>query len=163
MARRSWDRATIITLLQEDAARLGRSPTAEGDWGHAKYAPDRPSECTVRRLFGSWPAALTEAGLPPNRTGFRIQWTREKVAEAMLDWVFINGRWPRSADWQPASHNYPSHTQVVRIFGGWIRAQKYAGRALTPGQIRRARLDQRPMRGAKYGQGTSRPRQQTRG
>lgn len=149
-----WSRAAMIAALREDYARLGRAPTADGDW---KYAdPDRPTGCTVRRRFGSWNAALVEAGLPLNRPGKPIYWTKDRVAEVMLDWLFTHGRWPLLSDWHHAHPDgyYPSHYQVRRLFGGWFRAQKYAGRALTPGQKRRARLDQ-PTKEAHYGKRTT--------
>ena len=57
-----WKRATIIRLLQRDAKRLGRTPTS-AEW---EAAHDRPWRWSIRRIFGSWTAALEAAGLPPS-------------------------------------------------------------------------------------------------
>lgn len=59
----TWHRPQVIRLLQEDAARLGRSPTVR-DWKRAKDG--HPADGVVRRMFGSWAAGLAAAGLEPS-------------------------------------------------------------------------------------------------
>jgi hypothetical protein len=61
-----WTEAKIIAALQRDAARRGRAPTLF-EWGRAVRGR-RPAGPTVVERFGSWNAALEQAGLEP-RTG----------------------------------------------------------------------------------------------
>lgn len=135
-----WTNEQILEALREDAARLGRSPSHDGDWYYT--APHHPSAVTVARRFGSWKTALEAAGLSPNAPGTRPYWTKDRVGDAILDWRCREGRWPELKDWEHADPEgrWPSGHHVRRMFGGWLRAHRHAGRALTPGQKSRAHI-----------------------
>ena len=67
LARRSrfaWTAEDVIALLRADAYRRGRPPRAP-EW--LTKDPDRPISHQVTNLFGSWNAALLEAGLETYR------------------------------------------------------------------------------------------------
>jgi hypothetical protein len=67
LARRrasAWTTEQVIALLRADAYRRGRPPR-EREW-RARGA-ERPSSHQVKRLFGSWSAALREANLETYR------------------------------------------------------------------------------------------------
>jgi hypothetical protein len=63
-----WSRETTVAALRVWAESWGRSPSLE-QWRRA--SPAHPSAATVRRLFGSWNAAVEEAGFVPRRPGER--------------------------------------------------------------------------------------------
>lgn len=128
----------MLALLREEAERTGRSPTSES-WYHAH---GHPSSATVARRLGGWNNALVLAGLPQNRPGKREHWTRDRIADAFLDWTCREGRWPYAKDWRFADPGgrWPNQHHVKRKFKTWYRAQRYAGRALTPAQMRRGHI-----------------------
>jgi hypothetical protein len=73
--RRRLRRAAIIKAMQDWYHRYGESPTS-AEWSpwHAKRLRTRPPRPRapfwsqdVNRVFGTWPAALEAAGLPPTR------------------------------------------------------------------------------------------------
>jgi hypothetical protein len=63
-----WSHEAILAALQAWAQAWGRSPSLE-QWRRASAA--HPSAATVRRLFGSWNAAVEAAGFAPRRPGER--------------------------------------------------------------------------------------------
>jgi len=60
--REAWSREEMIAAIQAWARRHGRRPT-HSDWN--KAAPDHPCSNQVAKRFGSWNAALDEAGFDP--------------------------------------------------------------------------------------------------
>jgi hypothetical protein len=57
-----WPKEKILHLLREWKEENGRTPrTVDWNKGDRRY----PSSMTVVKRFGSWNAALAEAGLPP--------------------------------------------------------------------------------------------------
>lgn len=65
-----FPRAKILELLRVDALGRGRPPTSL-EWRDG--AEGRPTEGYVRKLFGSWNAAIAEAGLEPRDTGVTLR------------------------------------------------------------------------------------------
>lgn len=57
-----WTRAEVLEAIFSFRFREGRLPTTR-DW--VLSAPDRPSASQVKRLFGSWNAAIVAAGYKP--------------------------------------------------------------------------------------------------
>jgi hypothetical protein len=78
--------------------------------------------------FGSFPAAVTRAGLKPPRpaSGSQRVWTRGRIVEAMQRWYGERGRPPTRSDWQAASDWHPAASTVYRAFGSWKAALKAA-------------------------------------
>lgn len=70
--QRIWTRDRIIDALRDFADERGRAPTA-GELGAGSNCTDRvawlPRWQTVRKVFGSYPAACEAAGLPRPRVG----------------------------------------------------------------------------------------------
>lgn len=53
----------------------------------------------------------------------RIRWTKEKILEAIDDWVFINEDEPRPRDWvRETGGSYPTTVTVRNHFGSWDAA-----------------------------------------
>jgi Homing endonuclease associated repeat len=140
--RRVWPGELILQRIREWTAETG-SPPQVRDWspahasaghpGTARYVAERgrwPSASTVVARFGSFPAAVTRAGLkPPGRaSGSRRVWTRGRVVEAMQRWYGERGRFPTRSDWQKAGDWHPAASTVYRVFGSWKAALKATGR-----------------------------------
>jgi hypothetical protein len=66
----SWSPERIRTALQHDAERRGRPPTAR-EW--ERKARGRPTRRMVAKVFGSWNAALVDAGFPRRPQGPTIR------------------------------------------------------------------------------------------
>lgn len=62
--RPRWQDAEVLAALQAWAARHGRPPR-RADWPRASLS--RPGKTTVCNHFGTWPKALSAAGLGPHR------------------------------------------------------------------------------------------------
>lgn len=53
----------------------------------------------------------------------RVRWTKEKILEAIDDWVFINEDEPRPRDWmRETGGSYPTSVTVRNHFGSWTAA-----------------------------------------
>lgn len=76
-----FTRDRIVEILQAEAERLGRPPGAN-EWRDA--GEGRPTERLVRKVFGSWNAAIEAAGLTPRRRGATI-------AREPQHWITVNG------------------------------------------------------------------------
>jgi hypothetical protein len=63
-----WSRETTLAALHAWAESRGRPPSLE-QWRRA--SPAHPSAATVRRLFGTWNAAVEAAGFEARRPGRR--------------------------------------------------------------------------------------------
>jgi Homing endonuclease associated repeat len=61
-----WPTSTVIARLRAWAEEHGRPPTLE-EWRRA--GERNPSSATVRRIFGTWNAALVAAGFEARRPG----------------------------------------------------------------------------------------------
>lgn len=121
-----WTAEKILDTLRAFGAEHGRPPYAD-EWRAA--TPTTPNAFTLARRFGSWNAALEAAGLTPRRAGSPVRWTKDAIANAMLDWLLVNGRWPTCKDWAPGTANekHPTQSTVLRRFGTWKAAKRYAG------------------------------------
>jgi hypothetical protein len=65
-----WPVSRVVERLQWWESEHGRPPTLE-EWRRA--GPRHPSAATVRRLFGSWNAALVAAGFEMRRPGVPVE------------------------------------------------------------------------------------------
>jgi hypothetical protein len=61
-----WPKRRVLARLRAWAQEHGRPPTLE-EWRRA--GESHPSAATVRRLFGTWNAALVAAGFEARRPG----------------------------------------------------------------------------------------------
>jgi Homing endonuclease associated repeat len=103
-------------------------PPLSIDWRRA--ATDHPTASLVQGRFGSWRAALEAAGVAPGG----VEWTRERVLDAIRAHIDRQGRPPLSSDWRrPEDVSIPATHVVVNRFGSWRAAIAAAGR----GEIRK--------------------------
>jgi hypothetical protein len=123
----AWDNAEIIAALQAWAAAHGHSPIWT-DWGIAEAA--HPNGRTVKRHFGSWSAALRQAGLVPyvpSTFPRNYAWSDADIIKALRDWASQNGHSPSWGDWRRATGVRPCNQTVVDHFGGWRAGLALAG------------------------------------
>ena len=66
----------------------------------------------------------------------RVDWTEERIVQAIHDWVTKTGRIPAADDWERETDAHPSLRQVIQVFGkaqgrhrriGWTHALAAAG------------------------------------
>lgn len=133
---RRWPPDRIVTALCEETNRLGRVPRL-AEWELADV--HHPSRQTVLKVFGTWNAALAEAGLPPTKP----RWSPERVIAAIRTWVAEAGEPPRYQEWAPACGRmrpedrpckweleyprWPSALTAAARFGTWRHAVEAAG------------------------------------
>jgi hypothetical protein len=79
--RRTWTREEIVTALKASAAQHGRPP-ADTDWLRASH--DHPPASTVKNVFGSWSAALRDAGFEPRQ---REPWSEREILDGLRAFV----------------------------------------------------------------------------
>lgn len=119
----SWSREAIIEAMRTEFERTGLPPSTER-WNAA--TPEHPHASTVRRVFGSWGAALEAAELPRNKTG-GLYWTHRRIIAAIQRWAQEHGAPPTYDGWEKAGpYNPPSRT-VAQAFGSWSKALWEAG------------------------------------
>jgi hypothetical protein len=120
---RVWNqRATVAAIQRWAEGNGGRAPT-RAQW--IRPSNTHPSEGQVRRLFGTWSAAIRQAGLAPQRAA-HPHWTRDRILDALCHWAALHGV-PTSGDWSRAGPGHPTHALVIRTFGSWNEALRAAG------------------------------------
>lgn len=76
-----WTRAAIIEAIQRWARDHGGLPPTTGEWKFG--GEDHPSYGVVKRVCGSWPDAIEEAGFPRPCRGRGYAWERERLSQAV--------------------------------------------------------------------------------
>lgn len=74
---REWTKEEIIVALQRLAKELGRTPMLCDLEGR----DDMPSAMTIFRLFGSYNAALVQAGLSVNQ----VRWSKQEIVNVIIE------------------------------------------------------------------------------
>jgi hypothetical protein len=118
-----WPPAAIIAAARRWFEETETAPSSHA-WGHV--AQDHPARGTVLRVFGSWARMYRAAGITPPKFGRRQHWTRDTIADAMIEWSVLHGRWPRYRDWRAATPDYPHGSQIYLLFSTWDEAIDYA-------------------------------------
>ncbi len=112
--QQKWSKEQILDQL--------RRWDAEGHFDDSTWLEDRTFAYAAYRLFGSWPAALVEAGIlvPGQKARRRTEWTRQRVIETLQD-RHVNG--------PPISHKKDKKLIAAAIvrFGTWHAARRAAG------------------------------------
>lgn len=118
---RAWTPAQVIAALRRhDAPKADEWLTETGG--------DHPAFSTVRRIFGTWNAALEAAGFPRRGCGTTVYWTHERITDAMGAWAQTHdGAPPTNEEWTKAGPDHPASRQVVARFGSWNAAIDAAG------------------------------------
>jgi hypothetical protein len=114
-----YDRETLLEHLRDLAETLGKTPSLT-----ELEAADGPSSKPYRSHFGSWSAALTEAGLelrPPNQ-----RYEREELLDILRGLAEELGRAPSMAELRERN-NLPSPSTYKYRFGRWNAALKEQG------------------------------------
>jgi hypothetical protein len=124
-----WTPEAIIAAFQQWADEHGRTPTKD-DWRAARDGR-YPCDNTVRRVFGSWSAGRSAAGLEFTPRWGRT-WTRETIIAAFRQWAEKHGRAPSVDDWRTGEYGRPSAETVQRLFGSWTAGRDAAGLTFRP-------------------------------
>lgn len=124
MPLKHWSPQRAIDCLLQHAEG-GKPPTAD-EWRFTNGGAN-PARGTVLSMFGSWSNYFRAAGLKPRRACRQYTWTKQMTAAAMLDFLFANGRWPTSPEWRFAHPTHPCSSAVIKHFGSWQAAKRYAG------------------------------------
>jgi hypothetical protein len=110
--RRPWTRSAVIEALQACAQECGRAPY-ETEWRRGGL--EHPPAGTVKRVFGSWSAALRAASLQPAR---HSAWTPSEVLTGLRAFERDHGRPPTSGDLRDTRETpYPPASAVIRTLG----------------------------------------------
>lgn len=120
---RVWSEHDVIPALNRWASQHGGQAPGRAQW--SQDAPTRPSYRRVQRLFGTWSAAIHEAGLSPHRAKPR-RWTDEAILHALQHWAQKHDV-PRARDWIDPGDDHPTRALVTRRFGSWNAALFAAG------------------------------------
>ena len=127
----------MLACLHQWVQEHGYVPSSATDWKRGAYGRPSAHACIVR--FGSWSTFIRTAGYEPRRgggasfcdkivEGRRVYWTKDTVAEWFLDYLLAYGEWPQSGSSRKATEaRRPSYTTVIRLFGSWVEAKRYAG------------------------------------
>lgn len=116
----AYSDAELLALLQEFAAEHGRPPTATEAADH----DDLPTAAAYHHRFGSWNAALTDAGLEP-----RPSWERRSNEELLADLRALadeHGKYPSKPTVNDHDEMASAATYQQR-FGSWSAAIAAAG------------------------------------
>lgn len=121
-----WTQESILDAVRAWAREHGEPPTS-GTWKRAGYG--HPSALTVWRTFPETRFAdvIRLAGSEPFRRGPRTFWTRDRVAEALLDHLLREGRWPEQREWAFSSPDHPTAHLIDKLFGNFTNAKLFAG------------------------------------
>jgi len=124
-----WTVELIVGAIRRWTSEHDGSPPAFDVWNRAGVPRDEfPAATTVKRVFGSWHAALAEAGVPTVR---EPRWTAERIVAAIQRWTTEHdGSPPQYVAWDRAGtgrHEFPSTHTVKRVFGSWHAALAEAG------------------------------------
>jgi hypothetical protein len=131
-ARRKFTRAAMVKAIRAWAARYGTPPTAD-DWDPARARalgqPERaarftagewPSARMVRREFGTFGAALAEAGFTGHAPTTKPHLSgRAEILRAIREWTRRYGEPPAQSDWDVArARTAGDHWRVMRFHAG---------------------------------------------
>jgi len=123
-----WTRESAAAALRALAERLGRVPVSSDLRGVAR---DRPTLPVYVRLFGSFTAALREAGLGSRPdVGRSRRWTEKRCVEALREAARMLGARPTTGDidrLRRSGVDVPSYSTLVVRFGSYSAALARAG------------------------------------
>jgi hypothetical protein len=123
---RQWNRREVVAAMRAFAREHDRAPTSI-DWRQS--TTEHPSAGTVSKIFGSWSAALTDAGLEPHQ----ITWDRKQIIPSLRAWTKLHDRPPHRSEWETRdpTHTRPTTKTVYNHFGSWQAALRAAKRTPT--------------------------------
>jgi len=119
-----WSPQAIVDAAHAWAETHGAAPK-QRDW--AEGTPEHPAFTAVYNTFGTWKRFVYATGLPYPKAMSPRTWSRDLIAEAMLDHLLRTGTWPTSASWASAGYGHPSNRTVYDFFSSWNAAKEYAG------------------------------------
>ena len=120
MKPKPWDPECVVAAMRQWADEHDASPPTLLDWSpslarHSGYPGKAeqfeqderwPSSSVVAQLFGSWNAAIEQAGFTPMQPGLTrrygeegVRWTRDKLIDAVARWHGTYGALPVATDW----------------------------------------------------------------
>lgn len=114
---RSWTKESAVSEIRRwSRSRGGAVPSS------TRIYSGIPPYSVVRRLFGSWGAAIDAAGLEPHSR----RWSKAEILDALRRHMAEHGKLPTQADWTPAPPGCPSPGVVSARFGSWRYALEIA-------------------------------------
>lgn len=111
--RRQYSKQELVERLIIMRDQLGKTPT--------RADVRNPGVDIYGKVFGSWGAALAEAGMEPNKRA-PIRYSKDDLALKLREFAENNGRIPSREE----IHN-PSCGRYIKEFGSWTKALVYAG------------------------------------
>jgi len=111
----SWTHEEVLASIRAWNDAHGRPP-AKHHWDTTDGT--HPSSATVRRMFGTFVAAVQAAGLQSARNS----WTQERILVAVNQWTTAHGSPPRATDWTSSTDEHPCSATVYNRFGTWTAA-----------------------------------------
>jgi DNA-binding CsgD family transcriptional regulator len=123
-----WTRAQVTAILRQASGGKPLSQSAYRSW---RERHGGPTVHTIRRLFGSFPAARKAAGLTAPRPD------ASAVVEAVAALWRELGRRPTRDDWRRWPARPCGLAWLTRQTGSWSRAVEKASRLLRPESVPR--------------------------
>lgn len=108
----------MLDGLRAFAESDGSTPTAKA-WDDQRE--HRPSASTIRIRFGSWNAALQQAGLAT------ATWSDDDLLQSLRDFAATQGHPPTVEEWNALPGTNPAYTTITRRFGSWHEGLRKAG------------------------------------
>lgn len=128
---RRWTRESAVAAIKEwSRSHGGATPSAR-----AHKDDGMPSYSVLKRMFGSWGAAMRAADLGPRQQ----RWNAEEIVGALRAHIAEHGRPPTEDDWTPAPPGRPSPHTVRSRIGSWARAVELASDRPGRSSVRRER------------------------
>jgi hypothetical protein len=120
-----WTPQEIVDAALKWAKEHDGFAPKQRDW--AAGTPDHPAHTAVYNTFGTWKRFIYATGLPYPKITAKRTWSKDLIADAMIDWLFRHGSFPTSSDWERGGYGYPSNRTVYDFFASWNAAKAYAG------------------------------------
>lgn len=118
----AWTREAVLRSMRDNVEKLGRLPRPSE---RIRGEIDGPSQTTVTSMFGTWNAALTEAGLPARP--WKLHWGKQGALAAIGTFVTLHKKNPIPRDFHP-KNSLPRYERCCGLFGSYLEMMRLANR-----------------------------------
>lgn len=118
----AWTREAVLRSMRDNVEKLGRLPRPSE---RIRGEIDGPSQTTVTSMFGTWNAALTEAGLPARP--WKLHWDKQSALAAVGTFVTLHKKNPIPRDFHP-KNSLPRYERCCGLFGSYLEMMRLANR-----------------------------------